>query len=248
MRIIINADDFGTNEGINTAIIELIKQGRVSSTSIIANGDAVGDALEFACRHPQISHGAHLNISCGCPLSRPDAMPFLLNDDKTFSYHCARSSFRSSWLPAIYREWCLQIESILTGGVSISHLDSECHVHTNPMMFPLLRKLGKRYGVQCLRNTKNIFAANMSVETWRSVYKQLWSFAQKTLGGMEMTDGFTDLLAFRNATEVRLQRVKTVEIMVHPGVGEYANETRYLKSKDLLNLLSHNELITYHDL
>jgi predicted glycoside hydrolase/deacetylase ChbG (UPF0249 family) len=36
-RVIINGDDFGMSPGINQAIIKLHQQGRMNSTSIMAN-------------------------------------------------------------------------------------------------------------------------------------------------------------------------------------------------------------------
>ena len=44
-RIILNADDFGLDSDINAGIIEAFREGCLTSTSLIAVGSALDDAL-----------------------------------------------------------------------------------------------------------------------------------------------------------------------------------------------------------
>src|SRR4051812_23098805 len=62
VRVIINADDLGANYEINREVRELLEEGRVTSASILANGPAVGDVMDWVGDFPRVSFGAHLNI------------------------------------------------------------------------------------------------------------------------------------------------------------------------------------------
>jgi len=45
-QIIINADDYGYNESIDFGIFELLRKGRISSMSVIINGNNIVKASE----------------------------------------------------------------------------------------------------------------------------------------------------------------------------------------------------------
>ncbi|MGH8658890.1 MAG: ChbG/HpnK family deacetylase [Gammaproteobacteria bacterium] len=44
MKIIINADNLGLSEPVNDAIFAMMRAGRVTSATLVANGAAVEDA------------------------------------------------------------------------------------------------------------------------------------------------------------------------------------------------------------
>jgi chitin disaccharide deacetylase len=58
-HLIINADDFGSTEGINRAIADCHRAGTVTSASLMATGRAVGHAVELARELPELSVGLH---------------------------------------------------------------------------------------------------------------------------------------------------------------------------------------------
>ena len=47
-QLIVNADDFGYTRGVNRAVVEAYRNGIVTSTSLMANGDAFEDAVALA--------------------------------------------------------------------------------------------------------------------------------------------------------------------------------------------------------
>ena len=62
MRVIINADDFGVNATVNTEIERCIREGLITSTTIMAAGDGFEEAIEISKLYPQISFGVHLTL------------------------------------------------------------------------------------------------------------------------------------------------------------------------------------------
>jgi predicted glycoside hydrolase/deacetylase ChbG (UPF0249 family) len=62
-KIIINADDFGYNN-----IINYIKNGLITSTSILVNGESFEEAINYAITNKNISYGIHLNLTEFSPI------------------------------------------------------------------------------------------------------------------------------------------------------------------------------------
>src|ERR1700748_1221382 len=66
--LIINADDFGMNKEVNEGIKLGIKQGVVTSVSVMTNMPFFEDAMRFLSDYPRVSVGLHFNITEGKPL------------------------------------------------------------------------------------------------------------------------------------------------------------------------------------
>ncbi|MGC2657539.1 MAG: ChbG/HpnK family deacetylase, partial [Bryobacteraceae bacterium] len=56
----INADDFGFTPDVNAGIIEAHRQGVLTSTTLMANGDAFEDAVKLSADAPSLDIGCHL--------------------------------------------------------------------------------------------------------------------------------------------------------------------------------------------
>jgi len=61
--VIVNADDFGSSEGINRGIIEAHETGIVTSASLMVNAPATEAAVELARDHQALSLGLHVNFT-----------------------------------------------------------------------------------------------------------------------------------------------------------------------------------------
>ena len=78
-RCVVVADDFGISMERNRGIIRALKSGVVTSTSVMANGDAAVEAIEMARANGLLGVvGLHLNLTEGRPLSQPQDIPSLL--------------------------------------------------------------------------------------------------------------------------------------------------------------------------
>src|SRR5262245_12956940 len=78
--LIVNADDLGWTAGVNRGIAEAHRNGIVTSTSLLANGEAFDDGVITARALPAMGVGVHLNLSDGTPLSSKKAVPSLLDE------------------------------------------------------------------------------------------------------------------------------------------------------------------------
>lgn len=59
-RLIVNADDFGYSRGINEGIIKAHSEGIVTSTSLMVETAATGEALKLIEKYPSLGVGLHL--------------------------------------------------------------------------------------------------------------------------------------------------------------------------------------------
>ena len=64
-KLILNADDFGMTRGVNEGIVRAHREGILTSTTLMANGEAFDDAVERARANPQLGVGCHLVLVGG---------------------------------------------------------------------------------------------------------------------------------------------------------------------------------------
>lgn len=57
--LVVNADDFGLSEGVNTGIVQAHAGGIVTSTSLMVDAPGAERAAALARRHPRLSVGLH---------------------------------------------------------------------------------------------------------------------------------------------------------------------------------------------
>jgi hypothetical protein len=77
--LIINADDFGYDEGVVRGITDCHQAGVISSTSCMTNMPAWPLAAAYLRDHPELGAGVHLVFNDGRPLLPPARVPALVN-------------------------------------------------------------------------------------------------------------------------------------------------------------------------
>jgi len=60
--LIVNADDFGRSRSVNRGIMSAYEYGIVTSASLMVRWPAAVAAAEYACMHPKLSVGLHLDL------------------------------------------------------------------------------------------------------------------------------------------------------------------------------------------
>lgn len=60
--LIVNADDLGHSLGVNRGIIQAHEGGIVTSASLMVRWEAAAQAAAWACEHPRLSLGLHLDL------------------------------------------------------------------------------------------------------------------------------------------------------------------------------------------
>lgn len=150
--LIVNADDFGESQEINDGIVKTHTDGLVTSASLLTNMEGFEHALTCIQNNPRLDIGIHLNMHRGVPLT--DAR-YLTRDHAflrnifhfTARVYCNPSRARKE----ITTEFEAQIQKALAHGVRISHLDTEKHLHTLPLVFGIILTLAKKYNIPSVR-------------------------------------------------------------------------------------------------
>ncbi len=210
-RLIINADDFGFTRDVNAGIVLAHRSGVLTSTTLMANGEAFEDAVRLAKETPTLDIGAHLVLVQGHSLL--DGRPLPESPRKLLPV-LARGGLN------VYAELKAQIEKILAAGLRISHLDSHKHTHLVPSVFRTVVKLADEFGVRWVRLPLDSMVkfGKLSCALGNRYYRR---FANSK--NVSFTDHFLGFHLTGSLTETTfaeaLQQLEdgTTEFMCHPG-------------------------------
>ncbi len=155
--LVINADDFGLDPGINAAVAQAHRQGILTSASLIITAPHAAEAIEFARSHPRLGTGLHLCLVDGRPAAPPEQMNGLLDSRGQLPSGplglSAKLSFgRRSIKQAIENEVVAQIEQFLATGLRPTHLDTHMHVHLDPRVLKIIVKVAREYNINFVRS------------------------------------------------------------------------------------------------
>ena len=155
-QLIINADDFGIHPAVNEAVRKAATEGILTSTSLMAGGDAFDEAVEMARSMPSLGIGIHLTLVGGIkPVLPPSEVPSLTWDNGVFCHDYGKLSVRDLEgkisLSEVYAEWDAQIQKIMNTGLPVTHMDGHQHMHMWPHFYPIARDLAKKYHISCMR-------------------------------------------------------------------------------------------------
>ena len=252
MKIIINADDLGYSQTVNKAIFSLAKENRITSATLIANGEAFEDAIRRIRDFPDCSFGVHLTLTEFRSMTVASVFhrSGLVDEGGMFTGNLREIDPSPELKQAIYVEWTKQVLRIRDAGVDISHFDSHHHVHTVWWLFGVLKKLQKHFRIRKSRITLNWYYKKEEIPSRKLLFKKaLWTFMVKHYYRTTTTDHFTPFKWFLNNFKDGEQRTEGIaELMVHPGQSFARKETEQLwgdwKDKLPINV----ELISYKDL
>ncbi len=153
IRLVVNADDFGILTGINDGIVRAHLEGIVTSTSLMAVGEAFTHAVECCLAVPTLDVGVHLTLVAEKPLL-PGQSSLTESDGR---FPAGAGALMQRWLlggirmAEVQAEWSAQIERVLDHGIRVTHLDSHQHVHALPWLADVSRQLAARYHIPFLR-------------------------------------------------------------------------------------------------
>lgn len=231
MEVIINADDLGISPEVNDAIFELAGQGLITSATIIANGPNVEEVFKRLGEFPNCSFGIHLNVTEFRPISGTEQLEPILDSHGRFDATKIREQPANSMLKdGILREFTAQVEKLKALGLDVSHIDSHFHVHTIPWIFPVLKKLQRRFQIRRVR-IRGTFGSPANVRWSRKLLTTAYNFGLRNYYRTTTAEGFLNFETFHDRLMNNNLNYRTVEVMVHPGsrTFNHAKEIEMLK-------------------
>ena len=140
--LIVNADDLGLSEAVNTGVIEAHERGIVTSASLMVMGAAAPDAASHGRRPGGLALGLHVDL---CHWEYED-------DRWVAAYRRVDTGDRK----AVAAELNAQLDRFRELlGADPTHIDSHQHVHLDEPAASVFRAVGVRLGVPVRRLTSH---------------------------------------------------------------------------------------------
>lgn len=250
VKVIVNADDLGASSAVNDSSFDLMDQKLVTSATIIANGPYAQDACRMVNRYPQCSFGVHLNVTEFAPLSGRPELDRLLDRHGKFDHERTREvAIDSTLAEGIFREFCAQIQKLMSLGVNVGHIDSHHHIHTMPRIFPILKRVQKRFNIRRVRISRNLYRPDERISPGLKFKKAVYNLLLRHYYRTKTTQGFGDFTSFYQTATSQTLHHERVEVMVHPGSDLYGiDEIELLRGPWRDNLGFTVRLINYSNL
>jgi chitin disaccharide deacetylase len=214
--LLVNADDFGMCHAVNDAIIQSLRQGIVTSCSIMVPCPWALHALTWLQEMAHVPVGVHLTAVSEQPVYRWGPVvgrmdvPSLVDEAGYFYAESRIDEFLDRVdLTELEREFRAQIEYVVAAGLQPTHLDSHCGIHIRrDDIFNMTLQLAHEYGV-ALRVYNHPFIERIQAQGYPT-------------GDYSVVDSY-DLdpagKATRYAQMLRALPVGLSEWAVHPGLG-----------------------------
>ena len=149
--IVINVDDLGLHPAVFRAAQQCAAAGTVSSATILANGKHFQDIHSI----DGVGYGVHLNILRGSPILDSHDVGTLVNEQGFFTGDYKKLYLKYLFgriqLNQVFAEWDAQIAKVKESGFTVTHLDSEKHVHCWPALMEIACSLATRHGIRWVR-------------------------------------------------------------------------------------------------
>lgn len=240
-KLIINADDFGLTEGVNRSITELADRGALTSTTLMATGDAFDHAVQAACTRNHLGVGCHVVLVDGNPAAPPAQIGSLLAEKGSFRPTLGQFVrdllLRRIREDEIEAEAIAQIQRLQHAGLTVTHLDTHKHTHMFPLVLQPLLRAAEHCGIAAVRNPFEPEWATRAtprapamrrlevraLRTQRAAFRRLVRQA-----GLATPDGAIGVLATGTLDATTLTRLTEAmpvgiwELVCHPGYNDQA--------------------------
>lgn len=142
-RLSVNADDFGFTTDVNRGIVEAHVRGILTSTTVMANGQAFDDAVALARENPSLDIGVHFVLVGGEMVSEAGrALPGTVG-----------ALMRALVMGRVdpYRELSAQMAKVRDAGLRVTHVDTHKHTHLLPPVLDAVCRIAEEHGVKWIR-------------------------------------------------------------------------------------------------
>jgi predicted glycoside hydrolase/deacetylase ChbG (UPF0249 family) len=142
-RLVVNGDDFGFTPDVNRGIVASHRDGILTATTLMANGDAFDDAVRQARQTPSLDVGCHLILIGGRSLLPPYKLLPASAPDLLLALGARRIR--------VYDELYAQVRKIVATGLRPTHLDTHKHTHLLPPVLDAVARLSQEYSIRWVR-------------------------------------------------------------------------------------------------
>ncbi len=165
MKLILNADDYGLSPSVNKGITECLKEGLVTSATVMMNTPYTDEAIALIKENEFKNIGIHLNLTYGPSVLPRSEVPSLVDENGIFHYVCMLGYYTQA--QDAKKELRAQIEKFLATGLKPTHLDHHHYFNEIPNILKVYLELAKEYDLPVRGMDENAreLARAMSVKT-----------------------------------------------------------------------------------
>lgn len=84
MKLLTQADDYGFTQGVTYGILDCIEKGVLKNTGLFVNMPSSVFAASKIKDHPEACFGIDFNLVAGKPVSNPEEVPHLVDENGNF--------------------------------------------------------------------------------------------------------------------------------------------------------------------
>jgi chitin disaccharide deacetylase len=272
-NLIVNADDFNSDEERNRGILEAAEKGIVTSVSVIANLPFNAESVSKlkTVFGPRI--GIHLNLTKGAPIAR--RITSLVDESGQFfkkKNAWRRALLHQYDLKEVEGEFAAQISRLRELGITPDHLDGNNHLHIFPHIAEVVARLARDFNIKKIRlplenfqNPGHYFQPKAFKKYFFGLLAKRASFMFKSFN-LLFPEHFAGI-QFPQVAEIESLRKffralppGTTELMCHPGYrnvsmplspqSKHEEELASLTTPEVLAALEQEQitLISFHDM
>jgi hopanoid biosynthesis associated protein HpnK len=267
-RLVVNADDFGRSESINTAVVRAHRDGMLTTASLMVNEPSARNAVRLARENPGLGVGLHLALVCGKSALSKQEIPGLTRKSGEFSNSPVTAGLRAFALPPLRRqledEIAAQFERFHKTGLTLDHVNGHLNFHLHPAVLSILLRNAKRWKIRAMRLTRDPFFLNARLARGMWLYRASHGLIYTLLSarsrgklrraGIAFTERVFGLLQNARVDEDYIHRLLPVlpagdsELYCHPSLDEFRHELDgLLAGREIARRLG-IQLIRYQDL
>ena len=228
MKLIINADDIGLSKSVTDGIIAGIKEGCITSTSIMANMPYAEYAVKKAIELGIDCIGLHVNLTVGKPVIKNDN---LMDENGVFYYNRKQIENEKITYKDAYEEIMAQFEKINEYSNGKLKLD-----HINTHHLGLFDNHNIKQAVLDISKKLNLPIRNQDVGNDVKCPDVLY---------LDFTIENVNIENLKEMIKKYKEKDLVVELVTHPGfIDEYTKKvTSYLNRESELNILKESKRI-----
>lgn len=233
MKLIVNGDDFGFSPGQNLGILKAHTDGILTSTSLMANSKYAEEAISLSRDYPDLAIGVHLIIDCGYPVLPKEQVQTLVSLEGHFLKYKEDEPILVQQ-EEVFKEWCAQVEKVISLGVTPTHLDGHHHMHLHPSFLETTLRVAKKYQLP-IRYFPFYHGAKEKELVKRSGVRTYLCQTGFYLEGVD--------LSYFSAMEEKypLEPDQVLEVMCHPA---YVDDVIYTQSSYVLHRVKELVILT----
>jgi hopanoid biosynthesis associated protein HpnK len=269
-RLIVNADDFGNSNEINSAVLHAHREGILTTASLMVNGPAVREAVQMAKEAPSLGVGLHLTLCFGTSALPRAEVPALVDRNGRFRNSPVSAGMVYFFSPRaraqLKKEIAAQFERFERTGLPLDHVNGHLHFHLHPAVFAVLLKECERRNIRAVRLTYDPWSTDAPLGQGRWFYRMSHAIIFSLLArrskepldrrGIAHADYVFGLLENARVTEEYILKLVPAlpsgvsELYSHPSVHEFKDEYRALISPRVADAIRREniQLIRYQDL